>query len=191
VNIDLPVVVYDACVLYPALLRDFLMQLGLAKCLLPKWSRRIQEEWKRNLLKNRLDLSRSTLDRTTRLMEAAIPSALVEPPEELIASLQLPDPDDRHVLATAIQSRASIIMTFNTRDFPESALIPFRVVVLHPDEIVVNLIGTDRDAVIRAAQTQRAQLVRPIIGRAAYLDMLCERGLVQTSTLLANYADRI
>jgi len=89
-NIELPVVVYDACVLYPALLRDFLIQLGLAKCLLPKWSRRIQEEWKRNLLKNRLDLSRSTLDRTTRLMEAAIPSALVEPPEELIASLELP-----------------------------------------------------------------------------------------------------
>jgi len=190
-NIDLPVVVYDACVLYPALLRDFLIQLGLAKCLMPKWSRRIQEEWKRNLLKNRLDLSRSTLDRTTRLMEAAIPSALVEPPEELIASLELPDPDDRHVLATAIQSRASVIMTFNTRDFPESALSPFRVVALHPDEIVVNLISTDRDAVIRAAQTQRSQLVRPMIGRDAYLDMLCERGLVQTSTPLANYRDRL
>jgi len=97
------VIVYDACVLYPALFRDFLMQVALAGGLRPKWIRRIQEEWKRNLLLNRSDLSRSTLDRTTRLMDAALPSACVEPDEALIASLQLPDPDDHHVLATAIQ----------------------------------------------------------------------------------------
>jgi len=35
---------YDACVLYPALLRDFLMWLGLSGCIQARWSRTIQDE---------------------------------------------------------------------------------------------------------------------------------------------------
>jgi len=58
-----PVAIYDACVLYPALLRDVLMWLGLSGCCRARWSRTIHEEWKRNLLRNRPDLSRSRLDR--------------------------------------------------------------------------------------------------------------------------------
>jgi len=65
--------VYDACVLYPASLRDFLMWLGLSGRFRARWSAQIHDEWKRNLLINRPDLSADQLDRTSDLMDRAIP----------------------------------------------------------------------------------------------------------------------
>ena len=38
--------------------------------------------------------------------------------EDLIPGLQLPDPNDRHVLAAAIRGHADVIVTMNLRDFP-------------------------------------------------------------------------
>jgi hypothetical protein len=95
-------VVYDACVLYPAPLRDFLMWLGLSGRFRAHWSHEIHAEWKRNLLFNRNDLTIEQLDRTSELMDQAIPGALVAEYEYLIEGLDLPDPDDCHVLAAAI-----------------------------------------------------------------------------------------
>lgn len=69
--------VYDACVLYPAPLRDFLMWLALSGCFRARWSADIHDEWKRNLLRNRADLTAGQLDRTASLMDRAIPDALV------------------------------------------------------------------------------------------------------------------
>lgn len=48
---------YDACVLYPAPLRDFLVQLALTDLFRAKWTDQIHEEWIRNVLKNRQDLT--------------------------------------------------------------------------------------------------------------------------------------
>ena len=48
---------YDACVLYLAPLRDFLIWLGLSGLFRARWSEQIHDEWKRNLLKNRPDLT--------------------------------------------------------------------------------------------------------------------------------------
>lgn len=70
-------VVYDACVLYPAPLRDFLMWLALSGCFRARWSERIHGEWKRSLLRNRPDLTQAQLDRTSALMDAAVPDCLV------------------------------------------------------------------------------------------------------------------
>ena len=83
-----------------------------------KWSARIHDEWTRNLLKNRPDLDANKLQRTVDLMNAAIPDCLVEQYEDLIVGLDLPDPDDRHVLAAAIHSGCDAIITMNLKDFP-------------------------------------------------------------------------
>ena len=45
-------------------------------------------------------------------MNQAVLDCLVEDYEELIEGLQLPDPDDRHVLAAAIASASDAIVTF-------------------------------------------------------------------------------
>ena len=179
--------VYDACVLYPAPLRDFLMWLGLSGRFRARWSAQIHDEWKRNLLLNRADLTREQLDRTSAPMDKAIPDGLVTDHEVLIAGLALPDPDDRHVLAAAIRCNASVIVTFNERDFPQAALSPFGIEAQHPDLFIENLFDLDPAAVVAAAQRQRAQLKNPPMDVDHYIDVLLRQGLVQTAKSLTIY----
>jgi predicted nucleic acid-binding protein len=109
---------YDACVLYPAPLRDLLMRLALEDLYRARWTDRIHDEWIRSVLKDRQDLSRDQLERTRNLMNAHVRDCLVTGYEDLIEGLELPDPDDRHVLAAAIRTRASVIVTFNLGRLP-------------------------------------------------------------------------
>ena len=44
-------VIYDACVLYPAPLRDFLMRLALTDLYRARWTDMIHDEWTHNVLK--------------------------------------------------------------------------------------------------------------------------------------------
>ncbi|WP_345685903.1 hypothetical protein [Novipirellula caenicola] len=57
-------VVYDACVLFPAPLRDLLMQLALTGLFRARWSSMIHDEWTRSVLKVRPDLTVEQLSRT-------------------------------------------------------------------------------------------------------------------------------
>lgn len=98
------VVLYDANVLYPSTLRDVLIRVGLARLVQPKWTDRILDEVFDNLRANRPDLDPARLDRTRRLMNDAIRDVMVTGYEHLIGQLELPDPDDRHVLAAAIHA---------------------------------------------------------------------------------------
>lgn len=181
--------VYDACVLYPAPLRDFLMWLGLSGRFRARWSAQIHEEWKRNVLKNRPDLTAEQLDRTSELMDRAIPDALVMGHEPLIGGLALPDPDDRHVLAAAIRCHASVIVTFNEKDFPIEVLQSFGLEAQHPDVFIDNLFDLDPAAVVAAAQRQRQrqQLKNPPLDVDRYLDVLLKQGLTQTVKGLATF----
>lgn len=179
--------VYDACVLYPAPLRDFLMWLALSGLFRAKWSVAIHDEWKRNLLRNRPDLNAAQLNRTCELMDLAIPDACVSGYEALIQGLTLPDADDRHVLAAAIRCNASVIVTFNQKDFPSTALQPYGIEAQHPDEFVDNLFDLDPAAVVAAAQRQRKQLKAPPMNTDTYLDLLLRQGLVQSVKALNSF----
>ena len=180
-------VVYDACVLYPAPLRDFLMWLGSTGQFRARWTAQIHGEWKRNLLINRPDLTAGQLDRTSDLMDQAIPGALVSGHEDLIAGLTLPDVGDRHVLAAAIRCSASVIVTFNEKDFPDEVLSRFGIEAQHPDVFVENLFDLDQAAVVSAAQRQRRTLKHPPIDVDRYLEILLKQGMVQTCKSLAMY----
>ena len=61
-------VVYDACVLYPAPLRDLLVQLATTGIFRAKWTELIHDEWTRNLLIKRPDLNADRLARLRVLM---------------------------------------------------------------------------------------------------------------------------
>jgi len=114
--------IYDACVLYPAPLRDFLLRLAMTELFRARWTAHIHGEWMRSVLNNRKDLTAGQLERTRQLMDQAVPDCLVTDYEDLIDSLELPDPDDRHVLAAATRCQAGVIVTFNLGDFPNDIL---------------------------------------------------------------------
>lgn len=56
-------VLFDACVLYPAPIRDLLMHLALTGLFRAKWTEDIHREWMESLLLKRPDLSRERLER--------------------------------------------------------------------------------------------------------------------------------
>lgn len=70
-------VIYDANVLYPAPLRSILMYLAISDLYRARWTMDIHDEWIRNLLLNRDELTRAQLERQRDLMIRAIPDSLV------------------------------------------------------------------------------------------------------------------
>ncbi len=171
---------FDANVLYPSGLRNFLMHLALTGIFRAHWSAEVHDEWIRNLLKNRPDLSPDKLQRTRQLMDKAIPDALVTGYEHLIDSIELPDRNDRHVLAAALRSGASVVVTLNLADFPGHVLRNFRIEAQHPDDFVLALLETFPDLVLEAARTHRASLKNPPKTEDEYLAELNAQGLAKS-----------
>lgn len=184
-------VVFDACVLYPAPLRDFLMRLATTGLFAARWTDQIHDEWIRNLLKKRTDLTGQALQRTRTLMDRAVPDCLVTGYEPLIDGLLLPDPDDRHVLAAAIRCHAQAIITFNHKDFPPSVLEPLDIEILDPDHFVEYQLELNQGAVITTAKRHRACLKNPHKEAADYLETLSAQGLVVTADRLRDFIDLI
>ena len=178
---------YDANVLYPAELRNLLMHLALIGLFRAKWLADVHEEWISSLLKKRPDLTRDKLERTRILMDKHAVDALVTGYEDLIPGLQLPDPDDRHVLAAAIRGHADVIVTMNLRDFPSDTIGPFGIEAQHPDEFVLHLLDLAPGAVVAAAQNHCQSLKNPPKTVAEYLETLERQGLTQTVSVLREY----
>jgi hypothetical protein len=178
------VAVFDACVLYPAPLRDLLLRLALTDLFRARWSAAIHDEWTRSVLARRPDLTPATLDRTRALMDRAVPDALVTGHEGLVPTLTLPDPDDRHVLAAAIRCQAGVIVTFNLKDFPAAALAPYGIEAQHPDEFVAHLFDLAPGAVCGAVRDQRLSLKAPPRSVRELLDTFLSLGLASTVTAL-------
>ena len=180
-------VVYDACVLYPAPLRDLLMRLALTDLYRARWSDQIHDEWITAVLRNRSDLSRQQLERTRSLMNAHVRDALVDGHQTLIPALELPDPDDRHVLAAAIKCGADLILTFNLDDFPEHALASYGIGACHPDPFLVDQLNLDAERICTAMRQHRASLKNPPKTVEEYLATLEEQGLSRFSQAVRHY----
>src|SRR5260370_22615622 len=175
-----PTVILDACVLYPAPLRDLLLWLAMTGLYRPRWTEMIHREWIENLVKVRPDLARDRLERTRDLMNQAVPDCLVAGHESLIAGLSLPDPDDRHVLAAAIHGGAESIVTYNLTDFPATALTAHGIRAQHPDEFIAHFLDVDSVALCTAVKKHRESLLNPPKTAEEYLATLAQLSLPRT-----------
>ncbi|WP_164019112.1 PIN domain-containing protein [Pyxidicoccus trucidator] len=179
------IVVYDACVLFPAPLRDLLVRVSLTGIFQAKWTEQILDECFRSIASQRPDLSPAQLARSRQFLEAAIPDGRVPGYESLVVGLTgLPDPDDRHVLAAAIRCGAQAIITFNLRDFPARVLASYGMEAQHPDDFLLNIIDLDGAAVARVIQEQAAALKNPRRTLAEMLEVLRQQGLSEAVTVL-------
>jgi hypothetical protein len=173
--------------MYPAPLRSLLMYLALSGQFRARWSEDIHEEWIRNLLKARHDLNRAKLEKVKRLMDRHVPEALVTNYQSLIPSIELPNEDDRHVVAAAIQTRAEAIITFNLKDFPDQTLSKHGVKAIHPDDFVIDLIDLNVGCVLEAVQRHRGSLKKPPFSPDEYLDCLLKQRLPETVARLTPF----
>ena len=116
-----------------------LIRLAQTRRFRARWTEDINREWVNALLQARSDLTREQLDRTVDLMSKAVPGCMVSGYEPLIEGLELPDPNDRHVLAAAIRCGAAAIVTTNLKDFPPEYLDKFEKFARHPDDFIMDL----------------------------------------------------
>jgi len=176
--------ILDACVLYPAPVRDILLSFAREGLYQPKWTGQIQEEWIRNLLINRPDLTRIQLEGLVQTMNTAFPDADVRGYEDRITVIELPDEDDRHVVAASLVSESDLIITFNLKDFPPGRLKAFEVEAQHPDDFLVELYKLDRRRGHQAYIKQLKRLKNPPIESDELLRILTKAGLPKTAALL-------
>lgn len=179
------VAVLDACVLYPAPIRDLLMQFAKQDAFQARWSDDIQEEWTRSVLEERNDLSVAQLARTRVLMDKHIPDARVTGYANLLSELTLPDPDDRHVLAAAIVGGATVIVTFNLKDFPDQLTAPHDCKAAHPDDFLHDIAVGARGQMIQAVRAILARLRNPPVSFDMYVDVLRRVQLPRFAEILA------
>ena len=124
------------------------MYLALSGHFRARWSNDIHREWIRGVLRKRPDLTEEKLQSVKALMNRHIPGCLVEGYESLIPGIILPDPNNRHVVAAAIQTRAEVIVIYNLKDFPDEALEPYNIRAIHPDDFIMDLCDLNITSVI-------------------------------------------
>lgn len=177
----------DANVLYPAPMRDLLLQLALTDMFRAKWTADIHREWIDALLLNQPHRDRAALERTRDRMNAATRDCLVTGYHRLIPSLRLPDPGDRHVLAAAIVGGCDAIVTQNLRDFPDEALAPHGIEAVHPDAFLLARLALQPAMFCTSVAKVRGRLKNPPYSADAYLGTLSRQGLVATARSLRQF----
>ena len=184
--------ILDACVLYPATLRDLLLSLARDGLFHARWTERIQDEWVRNLLKRRPELQEAALRRTCELMARAVPDSVVQGWERIETSLVgLPDADDRHVLAAAICGHADAIVTFNLSDFPATALHPYGIELQHPDDFVLNQLDLNPIAALKSIKAMRSRWRNPQLTAASLVEAIEKLQMPLVAARLREVADLI
>ncbi len=165
--------VLDACVLYPTVLREILQGAGEAGLFQPVFSDRILREWV--LATAKLGPAAPAIAQgEAAVLRSAFPRALVREHPEIEARLMLPDPDDIHVLATAIASGADAIVTFNAQDFPGHVLAAEGIARRDPDGFLWELQSHEPEVMAKvvSAVHGKAEL---ILGQPVALKALLKR----------------
>jgi hypothetical protein len=124
-------------------------------------------------------------------MRNAVPDWRASASRARIAGLNLPDPNDRHVLAAAIQVGANVIVTDNCRDFPKVALAPHGIELMSPDQALCELHDGDPERMIQAAAEMRGRMLNPPHTSDEWLERLNKAGAKALAERLRPFADRL
>lgn len=166
----------DACSLVPIALADTLLRLAECGIYRPLWNERILAEMVSAIAEIHPHLAEHG-ERRAATMRDFFADATVSGWAPLEASLSLPDPDDRHVVAAAIIGRADVIVTANTKDFPAAVLDQFGIEVQTPDRFLLNQLDLDPGLVMSVLAEQAGATRRPAITLAVLLERLAACGV--------------
>lgn len=181
--------VLDANVLYGEFVRDMLLSLFYEGLFEAKWTAQITDEWVRHLLENKPSLTRESVQNTVMKMHQIRPSPLVDNYRQFIDKVDLPDANDRHVLAAAIASEARKIVTWNLRDFPERILATFGIVAESPDKFLADLVIEQPAEVARVFRNMRARRKKSAHSVDEFFETMKRGGLELTVRQLERFRD--
>lgn len=178
----------DACVLASALKRNMLLSFAEAEFYRVRWSERIMDETERTiekLLRRRgAPAPKKSAKRQRENMCAAFEEASVESYEMLEPALKGINEKDRHVLAAAIKTSASVIVTDNLKDFPVEVCRPYDIEPLSADTFFADCISLSPSDTMATLRRMRMKLQNPEI-TAETLITLCEReSMLKTASLI-------
>jgi len=177
-----PVVVLDACVLYPAASRDLFMWLAAAGVIRAHWTMEIHDEWMRNVERD-FRVERSVLERVRTLMDRAATGALIDRYRQHERWFPTTHPKDRHVAAAAVVARrrsrvgAVTIVTWNLKDFPREELARAQLLTEDPDSFLCRLLADAPEATAAAFVRMRDSLRHPAKTTRECADTLARQGL--------------
>ncbi|MDQ3274347.1 MAG: PIN domain-containing protein [Actinomycetota bacterium] len=142
----------DTCVLFPQYLSDTLLTQAYEGTFRPLWSRGVLDELGR-VFARKTQMTEQQIEHRLDRMRRAFPDAEVEGYEYLIDGMTNHE-KDRHVLAAAVRGNVEVLVTFNLKDFPESALKPFDISAVHPDDFLLDQLDLYPGVVLGCLENQ-------------------------------------
>lgn len=180
----------DANILISRTLRDYFVYAAKLGGLDIHWSEPILDETTRTLIKQ-FDFSQEDAEVLVERLEAFLPSALVEikkRDETRVAKLEMDD-KDRHVLAAALSAHAEVLLTQNTRHFPQDWMAKRGIELIDADTLLTRL-AADYPEILREAhrlgvssRPQTSEQVLAILERDTNMDVAAVvRAVVEPET---------
>lgn len=179
----------DANVLHPAFVRAAMLWFADERLFRPAWSPTILAEWRRSVRRRHPDLTDERVDAWQAIMTEQFPDAEITGYEPIVDGLNLPDADDRHVLAAAIVGKCQGIITTNLKHFPPDAVAPFCFEIVHPDDFIVNIIDLDPVRALTACRRHRESMASTKPTPDQFLERFAVAGLVQSHARLSANKD--
>ena len=184
-----PVVVLDACVLYPAAQRDLFMWLAAGGAIHAHWTNQIHDEWIRNVERD-YGVERSVLDRVRKLMDRAAGDALIGRYRQHERLFPKTDAKDRHVAAAALAARNNsgadivTIITWNIEDFDCKELANAGIAAENPDVFLCRMLAESQERAVKAFIRMRDNLRNPPKSTRECADTLAAQGLKKFAGLI-------
>jgi hypothetical protein len=167
----------DACVIVPLAPCDTMLRMADAGAFRPVWSQNVLVEALRALERIHPDVDPSRFRSRFRSMNEAFDDALVEGWEPLAKGIELPDPNDAHVVAAALLGRADLIVTENVKDFPDSVLAPLGLEAIRTDAFLLDQFDLSPRGACRIVTEQAAAMRQPPVELTQLLDRLSRSGV--------------
>ncbi len=163
------------------------MQVAVDRLIDARWTDEIHDEWIRSLAASVSAIPIEHLQMTRRLMEAALPQAAVAGYEKHIPSVKLPDPNDRHVVAAGIAGGASVILTWNLKDFPAAELRKHGLRRQTPDAFLADLHDRAPEMTLASLANARRNLSRTRVSAADFVEIFRGQKLIRLAARVTEH----
>jgi hypothetical protein len=153
--------VLDASVLYQEVLRNLLLWIATQEGFDPRWTERILEETRRNLIADGA-VSPAQWEDLRVAMQDTFPEALIEQADADAIEREMPnDPKDRHVLAAAVAGGVDLVVTNNVKHFRQADIESVGVRAIIADEFLGDLLDAVPNVVLRALEKHATSMRNP------------------------------